>query len=47
MQSGDVVMTLRITQQAFNVGKEAMWKASMKLPSPCYLDIVKGADLVS
>lgn len=47
MQSGDTVMTLRVTQQAFNVAKEAMWKASMKLPSPCYITIEKGAELVS
>ncbi|MDW5562833.1 MAG: 50S ribosomal protein L16 [Methanomassiliicoccus sp.] len=47
VQGGTTVMTIRVTQQAFNVAKEAMWKASMKLPSPCYLDIEKGAELVS
>ena len=47
MQSGDVVMTIRVTQQAFKVAKEALWKASMKLPSPCYIDIEKGAELVA
>jgi len=47
LQAGDTVMTIRVTPQAFKVAKEAMWKASMKLPSPCYIDIEKGAELVS
>ena len=26
--------------------KDALWRASMKLPSPCYVDVEKGLDLV-
>lgn len=47
VQSGDTIMTLRVTPQAFKVAKEAMWKASMKLPSPCYMEIEKGAELLT
>ncbi len=47
VQSGDTIMTIRVTPQAFNVAKEAMWKASMKLPSPCYMEIEKGAELLT
>ena len=47
VQSGDVVMTIRVNPQAFSVAKQALWKASMKLPSPCYMEIEKGAELVS
>ncbi len=47
VQADDIIMTLRVTPQAFPTGKEALWKASMKLPSPCYMEIVKGAELVA
>ena len=47
VQADDIIMTLRVTPQAFPTGKEALWMASMKLPSPCYMEIVKGAELVA
>jgi large subunit ribosomal protein L10e len=47
VQGGTTIMTIRVTPQAFNVAKEAMWKASMKLPSPCFMEIEKGAELLS
>jgi len=47
VQSGTTVMSLRVTPQAFPAAKEALWKASMKLPSPCYMEIEKGAELIS
>jgi large subunit ribosomal protein L10e len=47
VQGGTTIMTIRVTPQAFNVAKEALWKASMKLPSPCYMEIEKGAELLS
>ncbi len=47
VQSDDVIMKLRVTQQAFPAAKQALWKASMKLPSPCYVEIEKGSELVS
>ncbi len=47
VQSGDTIITIRTTPQAFKAAKEAMWKASMKLPSPCYMEIEKGAELLT
>jgi large subunit ribosomal protein L10e len=47
VQSGQTIMTIRVTPQAFAAAKEAMWKASMKLPSPCYVSIDKGAELLT
>lgn len=47
VQAGTTIMTLRVTPQAFPAAKEALWKASMKLPSPCHMEIVKGADLLT
>lgn len=47
VQSGTPIMTIRVTPQAFPAAKDAMWKASMKLPSPCYMDIEKGEELIS
>jgi len=47
VQSGTTIMTIRVTPQAFPAAKEALWKASMKLPSPCYMEIEKGADLLT
>jgi large subunit ribosomal protein L10e len=47
VQSGDTVITLRLVPQAFPAGKEALWKASMKLPSPCYMEVAKGAELIA
>jgi large subunit ribosomal protein L10e len=40
-------MTSRVTPEAFPAAKEALWKASMKLPSPCFMEIVKGAELLT
>ncbi len=47
VQTGQTIMTIRVTPQAFNAAKEAMWKASMKLPTPCYMQIEKGAELLT
>jgi len=46
VQSGTTIITLRVTQQAFPAAKEALWKASMKLPSPCFMEVEKGAELI-
>ncbi|NLI74334.1 MAG: 50S ribosomal protein L16 [Euryarchaeota archaeon] len=47
VRSGDVIMKVRMTRQAFPVAKRALKKACMKLPTPCYLEIEEGAELVS
>jgi large subunit ribosomal protein L10e len=47
VQGGQSIMTIRTTVQSFPAAKEAMWKASMKLPSPCIMRIEKGEELLS
>lgn len=46
VQSGQAIITVRVPLQYVNVAKDALWKASLKLPSPCFNDIEKGAELV-
>jgi large subunit ribosomal protein L10e len=41
-----IIFTLKVGPQNFNQAKEALWRASMKLPTPCYVDIEQGAELV-
>ena len=40
------IMTVSCTPAAFNTAKLALWKASMKYPTPCYIDVEKGKELV-
>ncbi len=47
IDSDQVIMTIRTTPQGFKVAKDALWRASMKLPSPCYLQVEKGAELLT
>lgn len=46
VQSGQAIITIRVPLQYVNVAKDALWSASLKLPSPCFNDIEKGAELV-
>lgn len=43
---GQAVMELRTTPEFARRGKEALWKAGMKLPAPCYVRVVKGSGLL-
>jgi len=45
MERNQPVMTIECTQTAFALAKEALWKASMKFPTPCYIEIEKGKEL--
>ena len=40
------VLTVEVTQEKANVAKTALWKASMKFPSPCYIDVERGQELL-
>jgi len=40
------ILTVEVTQEKANVAKTALWKASMKFPSPCYIDVEKGQELM-
>jgi large subunit ribosomal protein L10e len=45
MERDQPIMTIGCTQAAFPLAKEALWKASMKFPTPCYIEIEKGKEL--
>jgi large subunit ribosomal protein L10e len=47
LERNQAVMTIRCTQATFQLAKEALWKASMKYPSPCYIDVEHGTEFVS
>jgi large subunit ribosomal protein L10e len=46
MDSDQAIMTITCGPAHFNLAKEALWKASMKYPVPCYIDVEKGKELV-
>lgn len=46
VQSDQSVMTIWTYPSQFNLAKEALWRASMKITSPCYIDIEKGEELI-
>ncbi|MDD1767651.1 MAG: 50S ribosomal protein L16 [Methanomassiliicoccales archaeon] len=47
VQADQIIMTVRVPLQGYKSAKDALWRASMKLPSPCYVIVEKGADLLS
>ncbi len=44
VESDQAVYTVRCTPSAFKSAKDALWRASMKLPSPCYVDVEEGKE---
>jgi len=46
VHAGQVILTVRIPASSFKNAKEALWKASLKLPTPCFMEVAKGAELV-
>lgn len=44
LQRGQAVYTVRCTPATFNSAKDALWRASMKMPSPCYVDVEEGKE---
>ncbi len=47
VSSGQSLMSVRTTKAHFLVAKEALRRASMKLPTPCRIVVEKGEELVS
>jgi large subunit ribosomal protein L10e len=47
VQSDQIILTVRVPLQAYKSAKDALWRASMKLPSPCYVIVEKGAELLN
>jgi len=46
VRKNQVIMTIDTTKQYFANAKDALRKAGMKLPTPCKINIEKGADLL-
>lgn len=44
LERNQPVMTVRVTPEKAQVAKTALWKASMKFPTPCYVDVEKGQE---
>ena len=47
LECNQAIMTVSCTPAAFNTAKLALWKASMKYPTPCYIDVEKGKEFVN
>ena len=45
VESDQAVYTVRCNPSVFKAAKDALWRASMKLPSPCYIDVEEGMEL--
>lgn len=46
LERDQAIMTVACTRAAFDSAKLALWKASMKYPTPCYIDVEEGQELV-
>jgi large subunit ribosomal protein L10e len=46
VQAGQVIIVVRVPVQYVNAAKEALWSASLKLPSPCFTEFETGGELV-
>jgi len=43
---GQAIITLKVPVSAVAAAKEALWSASLKLPTPCYIVVEKGKELL-
>jgi len=46
LECNQAIYTVYIDADKVNQAKDALWRASMKLPSPCYIDVEKGQELI-
>ena len=44
---GQPIITVRVPVSAVTAAKEALWSASLKLPTPCFVKVEKGAELLA
>jgi large subunit ribosomal protein L10e len=47
LERNQAILTVKTTADKVTVAKEALWKASMKYPSPCYVVVEKGQELIN
>ena len=46
LERNQAILTVSVPAEKVAVAKDALWRASMKFPSPCYIDIDKGEEYV-
>ena len=46
LERNQAILTVRVPVSMAAVAKDALWRASMKFPSPCYIDVEKGKELI-
>jgi large subunit ribosomal protein L10e len=44
---GQTIITVRVPASAATAAKEALWSASLKLPTPCFIQVEKGGELIA
>ncbi|MDR0309902.1 MAG: 50S ribosomal protein L16 [Candidatus Methanoplasma sp.] len=44
LERNQAILTVRVTADKAGVAKTALWKASMKFPSPCYVEVEAGQE---
>ena len=46
LERNQAILTVSVPADKVAVAKDALWRASMKFPSPCYIDVDKGQEYV-
>lgn len=46
LECNQAIYTVYVTSEKAVQAKDALWRASMKLPSPCYIDVERGLELI-
>ena len=46
LERNQAILTVRVPAEKAVIAKDALWRASMKFPSPCYIDVEKGQELI-
>ncbi|MDO5853177.1 MAG: 50S ribosomal protein L16 [Thermoplasmata archaeon] len=46
LERNQAILTVSVPVEKVAAAKDALWRASMKFPSPCYIDIDKGEEYV-
>ena len=46
LERNQAILTVHVPVEKANFAKDALWRASMKFPSPCYIEVEKGQELI-
>ena len=47
LERNQAILTVRVSADKVAIAKDALWRASMKFPSPCYVVVDKGQELIN